>query len=208
MVSAVRIMFQEVTKEIVNEIDPDGRWIPTSSLAQSYCKPLRLILKKKPFFPFFQDKFIPMSITLTDILQDSKNLDFGLESSPVARYGQGSGSSVSASVCAPIGEAGADISGSKSDAMSEIEMIKRAISKKKLDENIQDRKIDRENSFVKQLKDDFIYVITEVIETKDPCYLVKTFKASLGMKFLLKPFKGSITVSVVIVMRSTRKWVP
>ncbi|XP_038635490.1 uncharacterized protein LOC119954370 isoform X2 [Scyliorhinus canicula] len=100
-------MFHKATRKIVKEIDPYGfTLIPAASPYYSDCyKPLNIIKKKKRAFFFMKDRYIPTSITVADILEDGKDLDFGLGSSSFSGYSASSQISVSGEVGAKAGVA-------------------------------------------------------------------------------------------------------
>ncbi|XP_051894505.1 uncharacterized protein LOC127582903 [Pristis pectinata] len=186
-------MFQSTTKKIVKEIDPYGSTlIPLASPYHSqHCKPLHLLIKKKKSLFSRQDRYVPTSFKLTDILMDGQDLDFGLSSSSFACYSEEFSSSASGEVNVDAGniESGAHASGSASRSMSAVEMKKQIISENILLDVIGNRKVNREHNFMKQLMDNIVYIVSGVIETEKPCTVNRTSKAESGVKILTKLLK-------------------
>ncbi|XP_055512685.1 uncharacterized protein LOC129710022 [Leucoraja erinacea] len=195
-----RAMFYSTTKKIVSEIDPEGSALfPVKSpLDSPKCKPLHLVIKKKQKFFFSRENYVPTSFTLTDILIDGQDLDFGLSSSIIACYSQAFSASAKAQAGVDSGyvDVGAHVSGSSSDTMSSVEMRKHTISDRTLLDVVKDRKVNREHPFVKQMKNDMLYVILEVIETEHACSVKNSAKAETGMKFLMKLLKFEAEVGM------------
>ncbi|XP_032890668.1 uncharacterized protein LOC116981723 [Amblyraja radiata] len=193
-------MFQSTTKKIVSEIDPDGFTLfPVKSPYDSQnCKPLHLLLKKKKQLFSSREHYAPTPFTLTDIFIDGQDLDFGLSSSIIACFSQDFSTSVKAQVCVDSGhvDVGAHVSGSSSDTMSSVEMRKHTISDRTLLDAAKDRKVNREHPFVKQMKNNMVYVILEVIETEHACSVNNSAKAATGLKFLMKLLKAEAEVGM------------
>uniref|UniRef100_UPI00398F2361 pejvakin-like n=1 Tax=Pristiophorus japonicus TaxID=55135 RepID=UPI00398F2361 len=173
-------MFPEATRKIVKEIDHDGyTLIPLTSLyhSDSY-KPLYLVRKKKSIFK--KTRYLPTSITVPDILKEGPDLDFGLQSSGLSCYTERFIFSVSGSVGASacVAEAGLGASGSVSNTISALHMIKGTISEERLLQVANTRKVDRGHNFVKQLHNDTVYIISEVVETDKPCSLKRSSSAA------------------------------
>ncbi|XP_038635489.1 uncharacterized protein LOC119954370 isoform X1 [Scyliorhinus canicula] len=192
-------MFHKATRKIVKEIDPYGfTLIPAASPYYSDCyKPLNIIKKKKRAFFFMKDRYIPTSITVADILEDGKDLDFGLGSSSFSGYSASSQISVSGEVGVSICDvdAGLHASGGTTNSMSAFEMKKRGISDKMLLEVTRDRKIDRGHSFVKQLYGDILHIISEVVETDRQCNLNSIFEAHSGAEVPINIVKAKAGVA-------------
>ncbi|XP_032890745.1 pejvakin-like isoform X2 [Amblyraja radiata] len=193
-------MFYSTTKKIVSEIDPGSLTLfPVKSpLDSPKCKPLHLVIKKKKKIFSKRENYAPTPFRLTDILIDGQDLDFGLSSSIIACFSESSSASLSAQVCVDSGhvDVGAHISGSSSDAMSSVEMRKHTISERTLLDVTKDRKVNREHRFVKQMKNNTVYVILEVIETEHACSVNNSSKAETGMKVLMKLLKMEADLSV------------
>ncbi|XP_069762981.1 gasdermin-A2-like [Narcine bancroftii] len=194
-------MFQRATKKIVSEIDPDGfTLIPaTSSYHSQHCKPLNLLIKKEKntWFSKFC-KYVPTAFTLTDILLDGQDLDFGLSSCSFANFSQSSSSSVSGEIGVNVGtvDPGISASGSLSDSISNVEMKKKTISEPTLLLVTKDRKVNKEHNFVKRLMHGTIYMISEVIEVEKPCTVNNTTKGESAVKILMKFLKAESGVSI------------
>lgn len=193
-------MFYSTTKKIVSEIAPGNLTLfPVKSpLDSSKCKPLHLVIKKKKKFFSKRENYVPTPFRLTDILIDGQDLDFGLSSSIIACFSESSSASLSAQVGVDSGhvDVGAHISGSSSDAMSSVEMRKHTISERTLLDVTKDRKVNREHGFVKQMKNNTVYVILEVIETEHACSVNNSAKAETGMKLLMKLLGTEADLSV------------
>ncbi|XP_072105057.1 gasdermin-E-like [Mobula birostris] len=178
-------MFRDTTKKIVEEMDPGGKTlIPVESpFFSDHFKPLYFLSKpKKPFFPG-RDKYKSKLITLTDILKDGQDLDFGLTSSSLASYLGKQSSSVSGEADVKVcnTEPGIGVSGNTSDSISVMEMRKRKIDISKLLDVIGSRKVNREHSFVKQNVSDDVYIVSEVIETEKTCTVNGTAHIASGL---------------------------
>ncbi|XP_032890895.1 uncharacterized protein LOC116981860 [Amblyraja radiata] len=195
-----RAMFQSTTKKIVSEIDPDGFTLfPVKSPYDSQnCKPLHLLLNKKKQLFSSRKNYVPTPFTLTDILIDGQDLDFGLSSSIIACFSESSSASLSAQAGVDAGyvDVGAHVSGNSSDTMSSVEMRKHTISERTLLDVVKDRKVNREHPFVKQMKNNMLYVILEVIETEHACSVNNSAKAETGMKVLMELLKTEADLSV------------
>ncbi|XP_072927495.1 gasdermin-A3-like [Hemitrygon akajei] len=188
-----RIMFQKITKKIVEEMDPEGlALIPMKSAYFSdHYKPLRLLIKMKKSFFSTREGYAPTSIRLTDILKDGQDLDFGLTNSSFANYSEDFSGTVKGKADVNVSniESGIRVSGSTSNSLSVMEMRKQIIDVNKLLDVIGSRKVNREHSFMKQLMMDVVYVVSEVIETEKPCTVDWTFQAESKLSILLKILK-------------------
>ncbi|XP_055512686.1 pejvakin-like [Leucoraja erinacea] len=195
-----RAMFYSTTKKIVSEMDSeDSALFPVKSpLDSPKCKPLHLVIKKTQNFFFSRENYVPTSFTLTDILIDGQDLDFGLSSSIIACFSESSSTSVGAQAGVDVDcvDVGAHVSGNSSDAMSSVEMRKHTISDRTLLDVVKDRKVNREHPFVKHMKNNTVYVILEVIETEHACSVNSSAKAETGMKVLMKLLKTEADLSV------------
>ncbi|XP_038635717.1 uncharacterized protein LOC119954502 [Scyliorhinus canicula] len=169
-------MFHNAAQNIAKELDPYGTLIPAVSLcdAEKY-KPLHLVKIEKGFLFFTKDKYFPTSVTLADILTDGKDLDFEVFSLPVCHYGGDDSIGGSAGVAIDVCKhgVGAGISGGVSETMTTVGMKKRAINQNTLHRVTRGSKVDRKHWFVRNLPDNTIYIIIEVIETDGPCNLKK-----------------------------------
>ncbi|XP_051894506.1 uncharacterized protein LOC127582904 [Pristis pectinata] len=188
-------MFHEATKKIVKEIDPDGYTLvpATSPYHSQYCKPLHLVKKVKKSFSLETYQYFPQALTLTDILMDGQDLDFGLSSSIFACYTGLFNTSVTgeANVNVCNVDAGVHVSRSASDAVSTMKMRKQIVSEKMLLDVSKARKVNREHSFVKQLKSTIIHFISEVVELDEPCSLTRVSKGAARVKVLLNVQKAA-----------------
>ncbi|XP_072343527.1 gasdermin-A-like [Scyliorhinus torazame] len=195
-------MFHKATRKIVKEIDPYGcTLIPVASPYYSDCyKPLNIIKKKKRAFFFMKDRYIPTPVTVADILEDGKDLDFVLESSSFSDYSASSrilaSGEVGVSICDV--DAGLHASVGTTSSMSAFKMIKRGISDKMLLEVTRDRKIDRGHSFVKQLYGDILFIISEVVETDRQCNLNSIFEARSGSEVPINIVKAKAGVAAKV----------
>uniref|UniRef100_UPI00398EE176 gasdermin-A3-like n=1 Tax=Pristiophorus japonicus TaxID=55135 RepID=UPI00398EE176 len=194
-------MFREATQSIVEEIDSDGyTLIPLSSLYQSdCCKPLHLLTKKEGFLFFTKDKYVATRYKVTDILKDGPDSDFEWESSDISCYIKSFSVSGNASVGASVGvvEAGVDALGSASSSVS-VDMKKRTISAIRLLEASKTRKVDRGHSLVNQLRNNHVYIISEVVEADKPCSLKSTSQASSGIKAGFKALKAKLGFGISV----------
>ncbi|XP_059494785.1 uncharacterized protein LOC125466120 [Stegostoma tigrinum] len=192
-------MFHKAAQKIVKELDPGGHaLIPAKSTYFSNdLKPLYLIKIKKGFLFFSKDEYFTTSVTLADVLKDGEDLEIELQSYGFSRYGSSMSASghVTASVC-PV-NAGVNASGGVSDIISTVEMKKRGISETKLLEATKDRKINRGHSFVKRMPTEFLYVISEVVETDRQCNLNSLFKANTGVAIPIHMVEASAGVAVL-----------
>ncbi|KAH0626872.1 hypothetical protein JD844_002147 [Phrynosoma platyrhinos] len=75
-------MFKRLSKQLIQELDSDGKLIPVTSLAHSdNFRPLSLVTKEHSRLPWHTRKYSPTTFKLTDILQEGATMEIELKHS-------------------------------------------------------------------------------------------------------------------------------
>ncbi|MBN3310231.1 gasdermin-A2 [Amia ocellicauda] len=71
-------MFHKATQFLTRELDPTGNLVPVRSISTSFqFETLCLVRKVVPFWPWRPNKYLPTSVKLQDVLQDTDTVDVG-----------------------------------------------------------------------------------------------------------------------------------
>ncbi|XP_053121192.1 gasdermin-D-like [Hemicordylus capensis] len=75
-------MFKRLAKQLIQELDSDGRLIPMTSLARTNSfRPLSLVTKEQSRWPWHAPKYSPIPFKLSDILQEGATMEIELKHS-------------------------------------------------------------------------------------------------------------------------------
>ncbi|XP_042333291.1 gasdermin-D-like [Sceloporus undulatus] len=105
-------MFKRLSKQLIQELDSDGKLIPVTSLAHSDSfRPLSLVTKEHSRFPWHTRKYSPTAFKLRDILQDGATMEIELKHSEPLLFSANTCHKSSARVNLKIHYAQVEISG-------------------------------------------------------------------------------------------------